>query len=89
MVDAGGLDVPHATQWLWLAALLADSEQVRQCMSEQVFRYTYGRRPTAADAGLHQIHARSEQHGGAITELMVGALLSDGFRYRDPEPEAP
>ena len=90
-VDATGelvhtLDVDgHFDGALHLSQILAHSEEVRMCMSEQVFRYAYGRRPTATDGGLSQIDARSHQTGGAITELLIGALLSDGFRFRQIE----
>ncbi len=69
-----------------LMAVLANSAQVRQCMAEQVFRYTYGRRSRFDDAGMLQIDAFASSTDGAIVEMLVGATTSDGFRYRAGEP---
>jgi hypothetical protein len=61
---------------------LAMSDQVRQCVVKQWFRYALGR-PETADDGATLASAMSGFSGAGyrIPDLMVSLSTSDGFRY--------
>ncbi len=66
-----------------LAHRLAASNQVRECVARQWFRYAYGRGETSADnctmAGLFDRFAASEYD---IQELLVALTQTDAFLYK-------
>jgi hypothetical protein len=66
-----------------LAARLAQSSRVRDCVATSVYRYAMGRTETEADTcSVDQVKTRFRDSGGAFSELLVGITLSDAFRYR-------
>jgi hypothetical protein len=79
-----------------LAKKLAQSEQVRQCMIKQWFRYANGRtevltvdatgNPTASPLSdtctLQHLYQGFEDSGHDMRDLRVKIALSDAFRYR-------
>jgi len=73
-----------------LSEVLAGSDQVERCMATQLFRYAAGRRADRPDdATLHQLLQRSEQTAGSVTEMMVGLLTTDDFRFLPAVQENP
>ncbi len=66
-----------------LAAKLAQSEQVRECVTSQWFRFAFGRIDTDEDACSHaQAHALFAASDYDIRELLVALTRTDSFRYR-------
>jgi hypothetical protein len=66
-----------------LAARLAQSSRVRDCVATQWYRYAMGRMEEPADlCSLDAAKARFRQSGGSFRELLLGIVLSDAFRYR-------
>jgi hypothetical protein len=64
-----------------LGAILAGNRECRKCVVKQVFRYTFGRPETAADAHLiDQAFQRFESSGFRFRELMLALTLSNEFR---------
>jgi hypothetical protein len=70
-----------------LAALLASSDQVRDCAPTQWFRYSMGRREEDADScSLKSVRDAFASTGGDLKELMVALTQTDVFmNYRQPE----
>jgi hypothetical protein len=66
-----------------LAERLGGSNQVRDCVSRQWFRYGYGRAEQKADAcSMAQIEEAFEKSGNDIKELLVALTQTHAFRYR-------
>jgi len=71
-----------------LAARLAGSRRVADCIATSWYQYAVGRTPAEADAcSLAQVTAAFERSKGDLRELLVAVTLTDGFRYRAPLPE--
>jgi len=66
-----------------LASRLAASDQVKDCIVRQWFRFGYGRVETSADAcsldTIRQAFAAADYH---VEELIVALTMTDAFRYR-------
>lgn len=66
-----------------LAYRLAGSDQVGQCAVTQMFRYTQGRKETAADmCTMTSLMTQFAESGQSFKELMVAITQSDAFLYR-------
>lgn len=66
-----------------LAARLAKSEDVRQCVSLQWFRYAFGRSETESDACTREALASAfAASGGNVRELLLALTQTDAFLYR-------
>jgi len=66
-----------------LMTKLASSEQVRQCVVTEWFRYAYGRDETAEDkCSTTQLQTLFTQSGGDIRKLLVGLAQTPAFTYR-------
>ncbi len=77
--DANG-SVANAIE---LSARLADSQEVRQCLTQQTFRFFYGRGERTADAcSLKQLDAAFEKSNYSIQDLLVALTQTDAFLYR-------
>jgi len=81
-----GTDVPGEFDGaVELAQRLAGSQQVRDCVATQWFRYSLGRLESTADActldDLRQSFADSDYD---VRELMLALVQTDAFRYRAP-----
>jgi hypothetical protein len=73
-----------------LAARLASSSRVRDCVATQWYRYAMGRMEEPADlCSLTTAKERFRQSGGSFRELLLGIVLSDAFRYRPAMGETP
>ena len=71
-----------------LVERLAASEQVRQCLVTQWYRYALGRAEEPIDlCSIQQIESAMREHDGSFQEMMIAIVLSDAFRYRDTEYE--
>ncbi len=68
-----------------LATKLADSDQARNCLATQWFRYAAGRSEADADAcSLSTLQSAFGATGGDLVELMVAITQTDSFWYRSP-----
>jgi Protein of unknown function (DUF1592)/Protein of unknown function (DUF1588)/Protein of unknown function (DUF1595)/Protein of unknown function (DUF1585)/Protein of unknown function (DUF1587) len=66
-----------------LARRLAESEQVRQCVATQWFRFGYGRAEEEEDqCSMGQLQESFSAAGYNIQELLVALTQTDAFRYR-------
>ncbi len=66
-----------------LGKKLAQSEEVRQCVATQWFRYGYGRAEGAEDyCSMKSLQETFAQKGFNIKELLVALTQTDAFRYR-------
>jgi len=66
-----------------LAAKLANSEQVRNCMATQFFRFASGRSEAAADAcSLSSMNQAFDTANGDVIELIVATTQTDAFWFR-------
>ncbi|WP_437900119.1 DUF1592 domain-containing protein [Sorangium sp. So ce124] len=66
-----------------LAHRLAESDEVRQCVATQWFRFGYGRAEQAEDeCSMRQIQAAFAESGYNIKALLVALTQTDAFRYR-------
>jgi hypothetical protein len=70
-----------------LAGLLADSEQVHDCVPTQWLRYALGRREVADDAcSLAALQDTFKTQNGDLKQLLVALTQSDAFaHYRKPD----
>jgi len=85
LIDAGEVSGPFVGA-IELSDRLAESEEVRACMTRQVFRYATGRTEENQDiCSLQQIEQSDLEHDGSIRELLVAIASSDGFRFRREE----
>lgn len=68
-----------------LAHRLAQSEQVRECVARQWFRFALGRLEGDQDAcSLDTLHATFAESGSDVRALLVQLVRTDAFRYRRP-----
>jgi hypothetical protein len=66
-----------------LAQRLAASEQVRECMAIQAFRYGFGRAENQGDAcAVAELHQRFRDANYDLKELAVQVALSESFAFR-------
>ena len=66
-----------------LSARLAGSQEVRECVTEQWFRYALGRRPTEADAcSVHEVLERGEATEFRLRDMLIAITQTDAFRQR-------
>lgn len=66
-----------------LAAKLAESGQVRDCVATQWFRYSVGRTEEGGDAcSLRPLQEQFETSGANLRELMVAMTQTEAFLYR-------
>ncbi|WP_437593196.1 DUF1592 domain-containing protein [Sorangium sp. So ce1000] len=66
-----------------LAHRLAESDEVRQCVATQWFRFGYGRAEQAEDeCNMRQIQEAFAESGYNIKALLVALTQTDAFRYR-------
>lgn len=72
-----------------LSHKLADSEQVRECMTRNWFRFANGRGETSDDAcSMARVTQTFSQSGGDLRELVLAMTQTDAFLYRTaPEAE--
>jgi hypothetical protein len=69
-----------------MAERLADSEQVRDCVATQWFRFGLGRERGSADAcSVREAVELLDAADGDIKALLVALVTSDAFRYRAAE----
>jgi hypothetical protein len=69
-----------------LAIRLAASEEVRDCVATQWFRYGYGRVETPDDAcAMGEIQRAFQAAHYSVEELLVALTQTDAFRYRKAE----
>jgi hypothetical protein len=65
-----------------LANKLANSEEVRNCVAAQWFRFSLGRMETQNDAcSIQAIRTGFRDSGGNVRELLARIARSDAFRY--------
>jgi hypothetical protein len=68
-----------------LGTKLAASEQARDCVATQWFRYAAGRNEQAPDAcSIYTMQDVFAKSGGDLIELVVGITQTDAFWYRAP-----
>jgi len=66
-----------------LGKKLAQSEEVRQCVATQWFRYGYGRAEGAEDyCSMQDVLQTFAMKGFNVKELLVALTQTDAFRYR-------
>ena len=66
-----------------LAGALATSQQVRECVSSQWFRFSYNRTVTAEDScSLEQLNTAFAESGFDIKTLLVELTQTNAFLYR-------
>ncbi|MEX1368580.1 MAG: DUF1592 domain-containing protein [Nannocystaceae bacterium] len=69
-----------------LGERLAGSEQVKECMTIQHFRWALGRDVSRQDAcSIVDAYARFDEAGGDLLELAVATVSSEAFLYRRSE----
>jgi hypothetical protein len=68
-----------------LATKLANSDQVRDCVATQWFRFAAGRGEESADScSLGTLQEAFAASGGDLVELVVAMTQTDAFWYRSP-----
>jgi len=66
-----------------LAAKLSRSQDVRECVATQWFRFSLGRLESSADAcTFEQLHSSFADSDYDVRELMLTLVQTDAFRYR-------
>jgi hypothetical protein len=66
-----------------LAGRLVQSQQVRQCVAQQWFRFALGRGDAEEDAcTMERLYDSFESSGNDVRVLLRELVLSDAFRYR-------
>lgn len=66
-----------------LAERLADSQQVKECLTRQAFRYAVGRLEGEGDGcSLATVHDRFTASGDDLRELIVSFVLTETFTHR-------
>ncbi len=71
-----------------LSDRLAESEMVRRCVTQQWFRFTFGRTETADDqCMLDDVYAAFEASGWDIREALIALTRTDAFLYRNTGEE--
>jgi hypothetical protein len=70
-----------------LGQRLSTSEQVRQCMAINSFRYTLGRMETAADAcSVVELKQKFSATDHDLRELLLATFATEAFLYRNSAP---
>jgi hypothetical protein len=70
-----------------LAERLAKSDEVRDCVALQWFRYALGRDATSADAtSLSELRGIFRDSGGSVPALVAAIATTDSFRYAEVAP---
>jgi hypothetical protein len=79
-----GTDVDGAfTGAVELAHRLASSDQVRECLMTQWFRYAFARGPSQQDqCALDQVYANFKASNYNLRELVLSLVSSDAFRLK-------
>lgn len=68
-----------------LSARLAASEDVRECVVTQWFRFAMGRTEQPADqCVIRDLTSSFTEGGGTMRDLLLDIVLADSFRYRSP-----
>jgi hypothetical protein len=71
-----------------LSQRLAASQEVRDCVAVQWFRYALGREEGPADAAsLAQVKETFKQSGYRVPALVAAIPLTDSFRYQQPQTQ--
>ena len=66
-----------------LAGKLADSELVRECVANNMFRFASGRYEAPGDdCSVTRLHDAFHLADGDLVELMVAMTQTDAFLYR-------
>ncbi|MEM7153377.1 MAG: DUF1592 domain-containing protein [Myxococcota bacterium] len=66
-----------------LAGMLANSQDVRQCVTRQWFRYAFGRIETDEDTcSIESLDEHFEASNHDIRQLLIALVQTDAFRYR-------
>jgi hypothetical protein len=66
-----------------LSSLLAESDQVNECVATQLFRSMVGRRETPLDeCSIDHLFERAASEGWSIPEILVALTTTDAFLYR-------
>jgi len=82
LVDTRNIDGPFEGV-VDLGKKLAESEEARQCVATQWFRYGYGRAEGADDyCSMQKLQETFAQKGFNVKELLVALTQTDAFRYR-------
>lgn len=82
LVDTRNIDGPFEGV-ADLGKKLAESEEARQCVATQWFRYGYGRAEGADDfCSMQQLQETFAKKNFTIKELLVALTQTDAFRYR-------
>jgi hypothetical protein len=70
-----------------LMTLLADSEDVRACLTKQWLRFAFARSESRADdSSLENAYRGFEASGFKLSELLAGLTKARSFHYRAPSP---
>ncbi|MBK9258966.1 MAG: DUF1592 domain-containing protein [Polyangiaceae bacterium] len=82
LVDTRNIDGPFEGV-VELGKKLAESEEARQCVATQWFRYAYGRVEGADDyCSMDMLQKTFAAKGFDVKELLVALTQTDAFRYR-------
>jgi hypothetical protein len=82
IVETRGIDGPFKGV-VELSRKLAQSEEVRQCVATQWFRFAYGRVEGEDDqCSMGQLQEAFAASGYDVKELLVALTQTDAFRYR-------
>jgi hypothetical protein len=82
LIDTRNIDGPFDGV-VDLGKKLAESEEVRQCVATQWFRYAYGRVEGADDScSMDMLQKTFAVKGFDVKELLVALTQTDAFRYR-------
>ncbi len=92
-IDASGSIVglddadPTFSDAAGLMALLAESQDVRSCLTRQWLRFGFARQETRADDhSLESAFQAFQSSGFRLSELLVALTKARSFRYRAPSP---
>ena len=97
-VDASGSwpgpDPQQFEGMIELSNALAANEELDRCTAQRAAEFAFGREATAVFGQPESCMAKPiadafVASGGDLRELIVGLVLSDGFRLRDPGDETP
>jgi len=82
LVDTRGIDGPFEGV-VELGQRLAQSEEARQCVATQWFRFAYGRVEGEDDrCSMNELQQAFAASGFNVKELLVALTQTDAFRYR-------
>lgn len=73
-----------------LVTKLAESQQVKDCLADNWFRYAYGRGGSTEDAcSIERVHQAFTESGGNLRDLLLTLTQTDAFLYRPASEVAP